>query len=358
METEPITTPTERSWRRRVLLGETQAAGVNLSWGAVLAGVVTLLAVLVVLSLIGLAIGLGVPDLTSDQPLEGLGTGLLIWSTLGLVVALLAGGFVTGVFAGRTGFLHGVIVWAVGVLAVVVLATSALSTALGAMGNVLGAAGSVVGQSAQGLASVSADAVEGATDVVGDQFADVDFDAEVEQVLIGTGVPELQPDYLQGQVDAARDDVVAAGRDLLTDPQDYEAILDDLSASLQDRVEVVADAVDRDAVAESVAANTDLSDEEAEELTDNVVEALESASADLDEQLEGAEQTLQQVRADIEQALEDGRQVAEDATNAAARGALWTVFGLLVGLVISGAGGFLGARVAPRGVEAQVTTTA
>lgn len=341
------TTSRPAGWRRRVLLADAETAGFNLSWGAVLAGVVAMLATLVTVSLIGVAVGLGVPDATSDQPFEGLGTGLLIWAVLGLLVSLFAGGLVTGLFAGRAGFLHGVVVWSVGVLAMVLLTATALTTALGVAGNVLGAAGSAVSQGARGVAGLAGDAAGGATDLIGDQLSDVEFDGDIEEILAGTDIPELQPDYLQGQLDAAQQDVVDAGQELVTNPEDYESILDDLATSLQERAESITSEIDRDAVASSVAANTDLSEAEAEELTDDVVQALEDAEAQASEQVENAENTLAEVRTTVEQTVQDARQTVEDATDAAARAALWAFAGLVIGLIVTGLSAHLGARLMP-----------
>ena len=61
-------------------------AGFNISWGAIIAGIVTFLALLVTFSLIGSAIGFGQVKVTSSNPLDGVGTGLLIWT----VIAFLA----------------------------------------------------------------------------------------------------------------------------------------------------------------------------------------------------------------------------------------------------------------------------
>lgn len=343
------TTVAKPSWRRRVLLADSDNAGANLSWGAVFAGVLTALASLVALSMIAVAIGLGVPDVTSDQPFEGLGTGLLIWAVLALVISLFAGGLVTGLFAGRAGFLHGVVVWAVGLLLTVVLTATAVSSALGAVGNVLGAAGSALTQGAEQVGELAGDAIDGATDVVAEEFSGVDVDADVEEILAGTDVPELQPEYLAEQAEAAQDDVVAAGGELLNDPENYEAILDDLAGTLSERAENITSEIDRDAVAQSVAQNTDLSEEEAEQATDQAVEAAQAAADELAEQFENAQATLAEARADVEQAIEDARVAVEDATNAAARAALWGFVAVLIGLGVAGASAHWGAQLLPAG---------
>lgn len=68
---------------------ETDDAGRNISWSSIIAGVVTFIAFLIMFSLIGTAIGLGVTDATSNDPFAGVGTGLAIWGILSLLISLL-----------------------------------------------------------------------------------------------------------------------------------------------------------------------------------------------------------------------------------------------------------------------------
>lgn len=323
-------------------------AGRNVSWGAVLAGTVTFLAVLVTFSLLGAAIGFGVPDLASDQPFEGLGVGLSIWALVTLVLALGAGGFVTGILAVRAGFVHGAVTWATSLLAVVILLAVTTSAALGAVGSLVGGAASVVGEATGGVASIAGDAVDGATDLATDALGDIDTEqlgTDIEEVLADTDVPELQPDYLQGEIDATGDDIAAAGEELVSSPDRYDEILDDLITQVQERVDTIADAADRDAVAEAVASNSDLSEEEAAEATDRIVDGLETAVEEAQSQLDEVEVAIEEVRVTVESTVEEARQVAEDATDAAARAAAWAFVGVLVGLAVTAFAALWGASL-------------
>ena len=100
----------------------------NTSWGAILAGVVTFLAVAVLLSLVTAAIGLGGAS----------GTTTGIWSAVSTALALAAAGYVTGALAVRSGLLHGFLTWATSVVAAVVLVAWLGSSLLGVLGGVLG----------------------------------------------------------------------------------------------------------------------------------------------------------------------------------------------------------------------------
>ena len=71
----------------------------NASWGAIFAGVVTFLAIMVVFGLI--TAGLGLTDATA--------TTVGIWSVVAVLVALALGGFIAGALAVRSGLLHGLV---------------------------------------------------------------------------------------------------------------------------------------------------------------------------------------------------------------------------------------------------------
>ena len=132
------------SWKDTALGDDREGNPRNISWGAVIAGVVTFLALTLLLSLITAALGLGMADLTSANPGEGVGIATGLWSIVTLVLALAAGGYVAGALAGRAGLIHGFLTWATALLAAVVLAGLLVGNILGAAGNLLGSATSTV----------------------------------------------------------------------------------------------------------------------------------------------------------------------------------------------------------------------
>lgn len=160
-----------RGPKRGTFLGsDTERTRRNVSWGSIAAGVVTFFAVTILFSLITIALGLGLPDFTSDQPAEGVGLATGLWSIFSLIVALAAAGFVAGALSVRAGFLHGFLTWATSVLAIVVLSTMAV-------GNLLGAVGSALGTTASSFGDQIA---EVAPDVAGEVQPTADPDEVVE----------------------------------------------------------------------------------------------------------------------------------------------------------------------------------
>ena len=340
--------PATPSWRATYLGSDSHEASANTSWASIFAGVVTFLALLVTFSLIGTAIGLGVADPTSDNPLEGVGTGLMIWAVLTLLISLAAAGFVTGVLAVRAGFMHGVVTWATGVVTFVILLGMVTSAAFGAIGSLVSGAASTLGGAASTVADVAGDGVESAIDGVAGQLGEIDasgLDQQAQDILVGTDVPELQPEYLQGQVDEAGTEIRDAGTSVLTNPDDAETILDDLTASLQERASTITDAVDRDAIARSVEANTDLTGAEAEDAVDTVEETLQNAEQSAQDMMEGASSALADARVTIEEQIESARQTAADIADATARAAGWAFVGLILGLAVTAFASLFGSRL-------------
>ena len=129
----------------------------NISWGSVIAGVMTFLAVTILLSLVTAGIGLG-------DSSAGLAAG--IWSVLALAIALLAGGYVAGALALRSGLLHGFLTWATSLVVALALTVGLGATVLGAAGGVVGGVVSSASQAAGGTDLT--EAAEGADGAVSD----------------------------------------------------------------------------------------------------------------------------------------------------------------------------------------------
>lgn len=336
------------SWRTTYLGADTDDRPSNASWGAILVGVAVALAVLVTFSLVAAALGLGIADPTSDQPFDNVGTAVGLAGILALAIALGAGGFVAGVLAVRAGFMHGLAVWATSTLVLVVAVVYAAAGALGVAGSVVGSVGSAIGGGAGTVADVAGDAAGAVADTIGDQLADIDTDEvgeDVQQILADTGVPELQPEYLEDQLGEVQSDLADAALDLVADPGSYDEILDELATSLQERIDAVADSIDREAIAASVEQNTDLDQAEAEQATNDAVDAAEAATEQLSDALDGTQAALDDARESLAQLVDDARETLDDASDAASRAALWAFVGLVIGAAITSFAGLWGSRL-------------
>lgn len=323
-------------------------AGYNLSWGSIFAGVVTFIALFMTFSLIGSAIGFGMVEPTSNNPLDGVGTGLMIWTVVTLILSLFGAGFVSGVAARRVGLVHGFLTWATSMIVTIVMLSYLTIGAFSVVGSLLGNIASAVGSGVENVASGTADVASKAFDEITGNMGDINTDqleTDVRDVLKDTDVPELQPNYLQDQVSDATSDITDAGKKIATDPNKADEIIDDLSTKLQDRATKISDSVDEDAISNAVAKNTDLNQQEAQEATQNIVNGLQKASDEAQQQIETAQQNLDQAKQDIDQAVKDARKKADEISDATAKASIWGFIAMVLGLVLTSIGGMVGANL-------------
>ena len=111
----------------------------DISWGAVLAGVVVALVAQLILNMIGIGVGASTLDPgagpNENPSAQGFSIGAGIWWTVSGIVASLAGGYVAGRLSGKpkpsTTSWHGLIAWALTTLVVFYLLTSAIGGLVG-----------------------------------------------------------------------------------------------------------------------------------------------------------------------------------------------------------------------------------
>ncbi len=105
----------------------------RVSWGAIIAGGMTAVSVLLVFSLLGVGIGLSsMGPVAADNPSgSAIGMGAALWWTASSIVALFLGGFVAGRMAGNlNGFLHGLVTWSAVTLMTAMLVGGAVGRVL------------------------------------------------------------------------------------------------------------------------------------------------------------------------------------------------------------------------------------
>ena len=299
-------------------------------------------------SLIGSAIGFGMVEPTSNNPLDGVGTGLMIWTVVTLILSLFGAGFVSGVAARRVGLVHGFLTWATSMIVTIVMLSYVTIGAFSVVGSLLGNIASAVGSGVENVASGTADVASKAFDEITGNMGDINTDqleTDVRDVLKDTDVPELQPNYLQDQVSDATSDITDAGKKIATDPNKADEIIDDLSTKLKDRATKISDSVDEEAISNAVAKNTDLNQQEAQEATQNIVNGLQKASDEAQQQIETAQQNLEQAKQDIDQAVKDARKKADEISDATAKASIWGFVAMVLGLVLTSIGGMVGANL-------------
>lgn len=174
-----------------VVVAAANTQGLRVAWGSVWTGFLLAIGVFLLLTVLGLAIGISAADIGPGEEANpgGLGIGAAIWGALTLLVALFVGGMV----ATRTGMVHdkaagmveGVLIWVLFILTLVYMASSGVgmlsSGFFGALGGVTrGAAAAVKNVD---VASLTSGDVTQITERLNDP-------STVQMVASATGVPQ------------------------------------------------------------------------------------------------------------------------------------------------------------------------
>ncbi|WP_236712537.1 hypothetical protein [Serratia symbiotica] len=117
----------------------------KISWGSVIGGVMTVLAVSLLLSTLGTSLGFSIVDPKSDDPVNGAGTTVVVWSAVSIIISLAAGAFIAGRLAANDGLIHGFLVWASSLIVAAVLGGLLVGSAMKATGQVFSAIASTSG---------------------------------------------------------------------------------------------------------------------------------------------------------------------------------------------------------------------
>lgn len=322
----------------------------RVSWGSIIGGVMTVLAVSFLLSLIGTSIGLFMLDPTDSEPFSGVGTSVGIWTVLSLLISLAAGGFVAGKLAARDGMIHGFLTWASSLIIAVILGVMMVSSAVKMTGNLLGSVSSVTGDILSGVGS----AVSDGTSDVASLFDGMDIDVnsgevpqDIRRTLKETGVKEFQPGYIDNQLSAVRSDLQRSVKRLVANPQQAESIIDGFTNRLQNRIDRYTSKIDREKVVTAITNSTDLSRAQAESMVDQYMQLLQKGRNSLD----NLQQEINEAKAEWERMKQEALVKTEEATNAAAWAAIWSFLALLVGAALAGFAGRYGAKKTWQGYE-------
>lgn len=123
----------------------------RISWGAIIAGSVAALSIQLLLTFLGLSIGLWAVDpAAGPEFFQGIGIGAAVWGLLSFIIALYAGGWIAGRMSGLgnrfDGMLEGFMVWGVVTVVTFMLLSSAVGGLLGGAAGLAGQAMTAAGQ--------------------------------------------------------------------------------------------------------------------------------------------------------------------------------------------------------------------
>jgi hypothetical protein len=174
--------------RRRIAYPATlRADGMRVSWGGVFGGVLVALGFLLLMTALGVAVGISAAQ-PGETDAGTLGAGAGIWAGLSLLLALLIGGWVStrigAIFDGTTGFFEGMLVWVVSVLLMFYFASSGIGMLAGGAFKLVGGAAQAIGSVVQ--SSQSTPDMSGSLDQIIQRLKDP---KTAEQIASVTGIP-------------------------------------------------------------------------------------------------------------------------------------------------------------------------
>lgn len=328
----------------------------RVSWGSIIAGVVTVTAISLLLTTLGTSLGLSLLSPTSEDIVNGAGWAVLAWSVVSVVFSLACGGFVSGRLAAADGTIHGFLTWATSVLVASVLGFAAAGGILNMAGSAVGAATSAAGSAVSGLGSVTGKATGATVDIgqsiferfgLDTQLSELQVDKQVLEALRKSKIEELQPEFLQSQLQASGSDLARAVKELAVNPENGDAILEELSQKLKSRVEHVSKGVDKNEIKNALTENTNLTPQEADEAVENFIEMRDKTVQEVNDRMAKLESNLSEAKAQYNELKQQAKEKADAAARTGAKIGLWSFIGLLIGGIVSALSGLWGVNTHP-----------
>lgn len=189
--------------------------GMQVSWGGIWGGVLIGLGLLLLLTSLGLALGVSVVDPQSDN--GALGIGAALWAAISLLLSLYVGGMAStrigAIFDKTTGLFEGALVWVLSLLLIVYLAGSGIGLVAGGAFKLVGGASQTI--SAMMIPGSSPDISKGSIDQVVQRLRDPQT---AKTIASATGAQEKTVRttlaQLADKADAAKDNPAKAAGDV------------------------------------------------------------------------------------------------------------------------------------------------
>jgi hypothetical protein len=122
--------------------------GMRVSWGGIWGGVLVAVGLLLLLTTLGLAVGVSAVQ-PGETEASSVGTGAALWAGVSLLLALFVGGMVStrigAISDSATGFFEGALVWVVSILLMTYFAASGIGALAGGAFKLVGGATQAVG---------------------------------------------------------------------------------------------------------------------------------------------------------------------------------------------------------------------
>lgn len=326
----------------------------SVSWGSIIGGVVTVLAVSILLSILSTSLGLYKIDPQSKHPTSGVGTTVGIGTAIALIISMIAGGLVAGKLAGVDGMIHGFLVWATTLIIAIILGAMLTARAAKLTANIFGSISSLTGHILSGVGSAVGSGASALSDKAKEMFEDIDFSGklkssdipeEIRVALAKSDVEELQPEFLENQLKEVKTDLGKYMKKIASHPNDAEAIINKFLDVQKERVSRITKNVDRIDVVQAIDNNTDMSKEEINKAIDQYLDSMNKVRKEAKEQVDNLERSIHKAKQEWEEMKKEALEAADKATNAAATSALISFFAILIAAVLCSVAGVYGSRI-------------
>lgn len=326
----------------------------SVSWGSIIGGVVTVLAVSILLSILSTSLGLYKIDPQSKHPTSGVGTTVGIGTAIALIISMIAGGLVAGKLAGVDGMIHGFLVWATTLIIAIILGAMLTARAAKLTANIFGSISSLTGHILSGVGTAVGSGASALSDKAKEMFEDIDFSGklkssdipeEIRTALAKSDVEELQPEFLENQLKEVKTDLGKYMKKIASHPNDAEAIVNKFLDVQKERVSRITKNVDRIDVVQAIDNNTDMSKEEINKAIDQYLDSMNKVRKEAKEQVDNLERSIHKAKQEWEEMKKEALEAADKATNAAATSALISFFAILIAAVLCSVAGVYGSRI-------------
>lgn len=313
----------------------------RVSWGAIFAGAVVTIALMILFTTFGIGIGAGMFDPQYEaNPASGIGIGSAIYLVVTQLIALAAGGYVAGRLAGIpreiSAVLHGASVWAVTTVFVAWAAISGGSA-------LFGAATSAIGNTA------------GAVGNAGEAIVPDDLSLPNPSNLAGSLSLDALPEELRARLEEEgiteqniRQEATAAFRDVFSQ-EEQQAAVSEARETLGDILQSPADAGEEiGAFFDRLVQGPDaiISEEDRQQALDQMEQRLGITPEEAESLVQSVQDGVQNAVAEARDAVEAARQQAVEAAQAASaavsKAALLLSLVSVLGLAAAAGGAYAG----------------
>lgn len=320
----------------------------SVSWGAIIAGSLIALGLTILLSLLGVGIGLAVSDPAEPggANLASVGIGTIVWIVLTQLAALFVGGYAAARLSANMDaqktMLHGATVWALATLFLVYLATSGVSSLVSTAYSGIQSAGSALSSATKAL-------VPEDVDLPSFTAPDVALESLPPRVQNALRQQGITAQNLRAEARAAFNEVVSQrernqAADVATD------VARDIASSPTDAIADIEAGLDR-----LVGQGGVFSEEDRREFVEVTERRFGISAQDAETLVARWETQAKEAAAGAQQAVAEAReqavQAAQTATEAVSSAAFWAAIVSLLGLIAAVTGGIAGRRKVPEDEE-------